>query len=79
MIGLPQKSQKSANVYFQMTFAVVIAKAPKAKTTATEMTRSENNYLIGWMRENDRAARAARTQVKFFDVVCQTTTWNFQF
>ena len=30
------------------------------------------------MRKNDRAARAARTLVEFFDVVCQMTTWNFE-
>ena len=30
--------------------------------------------MIGWMRNNIRAARAARTWVEFFDVVCQTTT-----
>jgi len=38
----------------------------------------ENNDLIGWMRKNNRAARAARTLEQFFDVVCQMTTWNFQ-
>ena len=27
---------------------------------------------------NKRAARAARTLVQLFDVVCQMTTWNFQ-
>ena len=27
---------------------------------------------------NNRAARAARTYVEFFDVVCQTPTWNSQ-
>ena len=40
------------------------------------------NDLIDWMRKNNRAARApraARTLVKFFDVVCQMTMWNFQF
>ena len=30
------------------------------------------------MRENNRAARAARTLVELFDVVCQTATGNFQ-
>ena len=30
------------------------------------------------MRKNNRAARAARTVVQFFDVVCQMTAWNFQ-
>ena len=36
------------------------------------------NDLITWMRKNNRAARAARTEVQFFDVVCQMPTWNFQ-
>ena len=30
----------------------------------------ENNDLIGWKRENNRAARAARTLAQLFDVVC---------
>ena len=33
--------------------------------------------MIGWMGKNNRAARAARSLVQFFDMVCQTTTWNF--
>ena len=33
----------------------------------------ENNDLIGQMRKNNRAVRAARTLVALFDVVCQTT------
>ena len=34
-------------------------------------TTPENNVLIGRIRKNNRAARAARTLVQFFDVVCQ--------
>ena len=30
------------------------------------------------MKENNRAAHAARTLVAFFDLVYQTTTWIFQ-
>ena len=44
-------------------------------------TTPENNHLVGYMRKNHRAARAARaarTLVEFFDVVYQTTTWNVQ-
>ena len=33
--------------------------------------------LIGWMKKNNRAARAARFLVQFFDAVCQITTWIF--
>ena len=33
---------------------------------ATAMTTSENNDLIGWMRKNNRATRAARTLEQFF-------------
>ena len=36
------------------------------------------NHMIGWINKNNRAARAARFLVQFFDGVCQTTTWNFQ-
>ena len=35
------------------------------------MTTPQNNDLIGSMRKNNRAARAARTLVKFFDVGCE--------
>ena len=38
----------------------------------------ENNDLIGEIRKNNCAARAARNLVAFFDVACQTTTLNFQ-
>ena len=41
-------------------------------------TTPENNDLVGWTSKNNRAARAARTLVQFFDVVCQMTTWKFQ-
>lgn len=34
--------------------------------------------MIGWMRKNKNAARAACLLVQFADVVCQTTTWNCQ-
>ena len=30
------------------------------------------------MTKNNRAARATRSLVQFFDVVYQLTTWNFQ-
>ena len=46
-------------------------------TTATSATTPQINDLIGWMKKNNRAARAARFFVQCFDVVCQTTTWNF--
>ena len=36
--------------------------------------RQKKNDLIGLMRENNRAARAARTLVQFFEVVFQMTT-----
>jgi len=34
--------------------------------------------MIGWMSKNNRAARAARTSVQFFDVFCRTTARNLQ-
>ena len=50
-----------------------------AKTTAIATTTTpENNDLIGWVRECNRAARAARTLIQLFDVFCQMPTWNFQ-
>ena len=42
-----------------------------------QTTTPKINYLIGWMKKNNRAARAARFLVQCLDVVCQTTTWNF--
>ena len=46
-------------------------KSLRTTATATATTTPENNDLIGWMRKNNRAARAARTLVEIFDVVCQ--------
>jgi len=39
--------------------------------------RHISTILIGWMRKNSRAARAARFLVQFFDVICQTKSLNF--
>ena len=35
------------------------------KDEVTAKTTPENNDLIGWMRKNNRAARAARTLAEF--------------
>ena len=41
--------------------------------TATTTPPSQINDLIGWIRKDNRAARAARIFVQFYDVLCQTT------
>ena len=41
-----------------------------SKDDGNAATTSENNDLIGRMSKNNRAARAARTLVQFFDIVC---------
>ena len=41
-------------------------------------TTPENNDLIGWIRKNNRAARAAHFLVQFFDVACQMTISKFK-
>ena len=55
-----------------------ISKLPKfpsfSVTKATPATTPENNDLLVSVKKNNRAARAARIWVQFFDVVCQTTT-----
>ena len=43
-------------------------------TTATVTSTSQINDLIGWMMKYNRAARAARFLVRFFDAVCRMTT-----
>ena len=45
--------------------------------TSTSTTSLQINDLIGWMKKNNRAARAARILLRCFGVVFQTTTWNF--
>ena len=40
-------------------------------------TTSPVNNMIGWVRKNNRAAGVVRFLVKFFVVVCRTTSWNF--
>ena len=47
----------------------LINQGAQARTTATATKTLENNDLIGRMRKNNRAARAARTLIEFFDVV----------
>ena len=47
--------------------------------TATSTTTPQINDLIGWMKKNNDAARAARFLVQCFDVVCQTTREIFIF
>ena len=37
---------------------------------------TQTNDFIGWMKKNNRAARAARFLVQFFYVVWQMATWN---
>ena len=54
-----------------------ITEGVKEMTTATGTTTPQINDLIGWMKKNNDDARAARFLVQCFDVVCQTTTWNF--
>ena len=46
-------------------------------STATATATAKINDLIGRMKKNNRAARAAPSLVQFCDVVCQITTWNF--
>ena len=45
-----------------------------ATATATPQI---NHGMTGWMWKNNRAARAARFLVHFFDVEWKTTMWNF--
>ena len=47
------------------------------KKKRRQRQRLKINYLIGWKRTHNRAARAARFLAQLFDVVCQTPTWNF--
>ena len=63
--------------WFNASFTHNVIRELKDLTTATSTTPPQINDLIGWMKNNNRAARAARYLVHCFDVVCQTTTWNF--
>ena len=49
----------------------------QSKDDGNDKDNARNDDLIGWMRKNNRAARAARTLVQFLDVVCQMTRWKF--
>ena len=64
------------NVYFDVTFSLPWLLKLPFKKRRRERQRRRHNNLIGWMRKNNRAARAARLLVQFFHVVCQMTTWN---
>ena len=47
-----------------------------SKDEGNDNTRTK--WYDFWLRENNRAAGVVRTLVEFFDVVYQTTLWNFQ-
>ena len=53
-------------------------KGVKVRMTATTTTTQLINDMIGWTRKNNRAARAARTLVQFFDVICKRRRENFK-
>ena len=46
-------------------------------TTGKATTTPQINDLIGWMRKNNRAARAARTYEQVRAVLCKTTTSKY--
>ena len=56
----------------------VITYGLQATTTAAATTTPESNDLIGSMGKNNRAVGAERILVELLEVVCQTTTGNFQ-
>ena len=56
----------------------VITYGLQATTTAAATTTPESNDLIGSMGENNHAVGAERILVELLEVVCQTTTGNFQ-
>ena len=42
------------------------------------MATPEIKSLIGRVRKNNRAARAARTYEQVRAILCKTTTWNYR-
>ena len=54
-------------------------KGVKVTMTATTTTTQQINDMIGWTRKSNHAARAARTFVQFFDVICKRRRENFKF
>ena len=60
----------------------VVKKLPiiiKEMMMATSTTTLQINDFIGWMKRNNRVARAARLLVQFLDVGPDRETWNFRF
>ena len=58
----------------------IILKEPTLKKPwrpATAAATLQIRDMIGWMKKENLAARAARISVHFVDV-CQTTTWKFK-
>ena len=54
--------------------AILVHQPLQLDTNALFSESAIGKDLIGSMRKNNRAARAARTLSQFFDVVCQMTT-----
>ena len=79
VVVLPWEKEKRTCKACEMTVShskcaddlVAVVRESSATTTP------QINDLIGWMRKNNHAARAARFLVHCFDVVCQAMTWNF--
>ena len=55
-------------------FVLFLYKGALASTTSTATTKPQINNLIGRVRKNKRAARAARTYEQVRAVLCKTTT-----
>ena len=52
-----------------------VVSVSKSNATATNQWMI---WLFEWGNWNNRATRAARFLVQYFDIVCQTTKWNCQ-
>ena len=81
---LPQKACRTCSkiIFLHSTNQIIVKKLPiiiKEMTMATTTTAPQIIDLTGWMKRNNRAARAARFLVQFFDVGPNRETWNFHF
>ena len=85
------KKKETPRKTYSKTIDIIIAEVLYLRKKRCHFTRAQKLPKLpatpsifdkhGWMRKNNRAARAARaarTFAQFFDVVCQMTTWNFQ-
>ena len=72
--GLPSLSLRSCLNFLVTKSSRSVEPIGNLRFDDGNVNDNATNQLFDWLNEDNRAARAARFLVQWFDVVCQTTT-----